>query len=340
MKAALDGKAERYDVVFSNPPYQVQSVAQAGRVGAGSTQAKPVYHEIVMYVIDVIKPRYVCMITPSRWMVGGMGLGAYRARMIKDKHIQFIQDFPGEKDVFDTVMIKGGVNYFLWNRDYNGLCEFSSANGGIFRDIGEFNVIVRNNISHQIVKKVLSSHKGLFCKDRVIPNKPFGLPTNFSKWVPEGTPGAVKVYSVNREIKWAMANIINDPHGILGKHKVCIARARSQGITNAEGEGKPSLVTGYTFQIAKSEACTETYIVVGAFNSKKEADNYEAYLRTKFYRFCLMQRLISQDVNKGKFAWVPDLGDYSKAWTDEELYKHFNLTMKEIEHIEKSIKAF
>jgi len=132
---------------------------------------------------------------------------------------------------------------------------------------------------------------------------------------------------------------MRDNHGILGKYKVCTSKARSQGIIDAEGNRQPSPVLGTTFQISKGDSCTETYVVLAAFNTKKEADNFEAYLRLKFPRFCLMQRLISQDVNKSKFSWVPDLEDYSKAWTDEELYAHFGLTKKEIEHIEKTIKG-
>lgn len=328
MKLALEGGAGEYDVVFSNPPYQVMD-------GGFGASAKPVYHEIVMYAMDILKPRYLCMITPSRWMAGGKGLDDYRARMLKDKRIRMITDFLGEKDVFETVMIKGGVSYFLWDRDYNGFCEFN----GVLRDIGEFDVLVRDNTSVQILKKVLAKHDGAFCNEKVLSRKPFGLATNFKGWVPEGTPGTVKCYSVNRQIKWVLAESVMDIHGVLGKYKVCIAEARSQGITDSEGNGEPSLVTGYTFQIPKGEACTETYIVVGAFNTKKEADNYERYLQTKFYRICLRLRLISQHINKEKFTWVPDLGDYSHAWTDEELYAHFELTKHEIEHIEKTIKS-
>jgi len=327
MKKALEGHEGQYEVILSNPPYQVMDE------GFGAS-ARPIYHKIVMYAIDQLKPQYVCMITPSRWMAGGKGLDSYRARMLNDKRISKIVDFPGENEVFDTVMIKGGVSFFLWERDRDPketLCEFND----IPRNIGEFDVLIRNNVSNQIIRKVLATHKGSFCNGKVYSNKPFGMATNFTDWVPQGTPGSVKVYSVNRQIKWAMANTINDPHGILGKHKVCIAKARN---TNAEGEGKPSLVTGYTFQISKSEACTETYIVVGAFNSKKESDNYEAYLQTKFYRFCLMQRLISQDINRKKFAWVPDLGSYVNPVTDADLFAHFNLTKKEIEHINSTIK--
>jgi site-specific DNA-methyltransferase (adenine-specific) len=333
MKTALKDHAGQYEVVLSNPPYQIMDE------GFGAS-AKPIYHEIVMYVIDQLKPQYVCMITPSRWMAGGKGLNDYRAKMLADRHIRLIQDFPGEKEVFDSVMIKGGVSFFLWDSSHKGDCEFIDGSGvNVSRNIGEFNILVRDNISIQVLRKILAKHTGKpFCDSKVFPQKPFGLRTFFKDWVPSGTPGAVKVYSVNRKIEYAMANDITDTHGILGKYKVCIARARSQGITDAEGLGKPSLVTGYIFQIGKSEACTETYLVAGAFNTKKETDNYEKYLRTKFYRFCLRLRLISQDINREKFAWVPDLGNYANPVTDEELYEHFGLTQKEQEHINSTIK--
>jgi site-specific DNA-methyltransferase (adenine-specific) len=325
MQMATSGNV--YDVVLSNPPYQTED-------GGFGASARPVYHDIVMYTIDVLKPRYVCMITPSRWMAGGKGLNDYRARMLADKHIRMIQDFPGEREVFPTVSIKGGVSYFLWDRDYQGLCDLN----GIQRDLNEFDVLVRDNTSAQILRKVLAKATA-FCDKRVLPQKPFGLRTFFKDWVPEGTEGAVKCYAMNRTEHWVNADSFSDPHQVLNKHKVCIARARSEGITMAEGNGEPSLVTGYVFQIPKGEICVETYIVIGAFSSKQEADNYEAFVKTKIYRFCLMKRLISQDVNKEKFAWVPDLGDYSKVWTDAELYQHFVLTKKEQEYVEKSIKA-
>jgi site-specific DNA-methyltransferase (adenine-specific) len=333
MKEALKDHAGQYEVVLSNPPYQIMDE------GFGAS-ARPIYHEIVMYAIGELKPQYVCMITPSRWMAGGKGLDVYRKQMLADKHIRLIQDFPGEKEVFDSVMIKGGVSFFLWDSTHNGDCEFIDGSGvNVSRNIGEFNVLVRDNTSIQVLRKILAKHTGKpFCDSKVFPQKPFGLRTFFKDWVPSGTPGAVKVYSVNRKIEYAMANDITDTHGILGKYKVCIARARSQGITDAEGSGKPSLVTGYIFQIGKSEACTETYLVAGAFNTKKETDNYEKYLRTKFYRFCLRLRLISQDINREKFAWVPDLGNYTQPVTDEDLYAHFNLTKKEIDHIDSTIK--
>ena len=328
MKGALNDKAGRYDVVFSNPPYQEMDE------GYGAS-AKPLYHKIVMYVIDVLKPHYISMITPSRWMAGGKGLDDYRARMLKDKRLRVIQDFPGNAEVFKTVSIQGGVSYFLWDRDYNGPCEFN----GIPRDIGEFDVLVRNNTSAQILKKVLAKHTGkTFCNQVVKPSKPFGLRTFFNDWVPDGTPGAVHCYTnLKGDVKFTMPQNIVDLHGVLGKWKVLTSSANGAG-QECDDTGAKSVLAN-TIITKPAEACTETLIVAGAFNTKKEAVNYSDYMKTKFYRFMLSLRTITQHITQEKFAWVPDMGDYTLVYTDQDLYQHFGLTTKEIEHIENTIRA-
>jgi hypothetical protein len=331
MQLATSGNAGVYDVVFSNPPYQEQSEAQKGRDGGGSSQAKPIYHKIVMYAIDVLKPRYVCMITPSRWMVGGMGLGEYRARMLADKHIRMIQDFPGEREVFSTVSIKGGVSYFLWDRDNPGLCDLN----GIQRDLGEFDVLVRDNTSAQILRKVLAKATS-FCNKKVLPNKPFGLPTNFKDWVPEATEGSVECMSTGKTIRLVDQSAYIDSNNVKAFWKVLVSAATMEGSSFCGTLRQ--LLMGFMV-IKPDQICTETYIVAGSFQTKKEADNYAEYMKTRFYRYMLSLRVITQHINTEKFAWVPDIGDYTNPVTDEDLYAHFNLSKKEQEHIEKSIKA-
>lgn len=331
LKESTKDKSGVYDVVFSNPPYQIQSEDQKDRTGGGSKQAKPIYHEIVTYAIDGLQPRYVCMITPSRWMVGGMGLKDYRKRMLSDKRVRLIQDFPGAFDVFPTVKIESGVSYFLWDKDYTNGCEFN----GIPRDLGEFDVVVRDNTSAQILKKVLAKHPvGQFCNKLVLPNKPFGLPTNFKGWI-SPAPQTVPCVLRNREERYVSFGVFTDNYGIQNKWKV--------GTPAAYGEdtsiGSPQYVVKGSFILEPGKICTETYIILGSFKTKKEAEAYLAFTQTKFYRFTVSLRKASQHINTQKFAWVPDLGDYSKTWTDAELYQHFGLTRKEIEHIEKSIKA-
>jgi hypothetical protein len=325
MKEALKDHAGQYEVVLSNPPYQIMDE------GFGAS-AKPIYHEIVMYVIDHLKPQYVCMITPSRWMAGGKGLDDYRVRMLADKHLRLIQDYPGNTEVFETVSVQGGVSYFLWDQSYTGDCEFN----GVSRDIGEFDVVVRDNTSVQILRKVLAKHTGSFCNGLVLPRKPFGLATNFKDWI-EGKPGAVKCYCAKKDgfEKWVDSNVVNDPHGVQGKWKVLTAPVTYEGSSFAGGIRQ--LFTKI-FIGEKGSVCIETYIVTGSFGTKKEAENYLGYMKTKFYRFLLSLRVISQHMTRECFSWVPDLGNYANPVTDEDLYAHFNLTRNEINHINSTIK--
>ena len=325
MKEATKDKVG-YDVVFSNPPYQVMDEGHGASAG-------PIYNKIVEYVIDILQPHYISMITPSRWMAGGKGLDGYRARMLKDKRLRLIQDFPGTNDIFENVDITGGVSYSLWDRDYEGLCGFN----GIQRDIGEFDVLVRDNMAHQILKKVLQK-SNTFCNEKVLPRKPFGLPTNFKDWVPKGTPEAVKCYCPIKYgfEKWVIPDSFADRHGVGYKWNVLTPRAGWDG--NAYKGGERTVIS-QIFVGDRGSICLETYLVTGSFNTKKEAENYADYMKTKFYRFMLSLRVVSQDINTQKFSWVPDLQDYSKAWADAELYTHFGLTKKEENHIKKTIKS-
>jgi site-specific DNA-methyltransferase (adenine-specific) len=229
------------------------------------------------------------------------------------------------------------VSYFLWNRDRDPkeiLCSFN----GIDRNIGEFDVLVRNNTSAQILKKVLAKHTGkTFCDQLVKARKPFGMATNFADWVPEGTPGAVQCYvNLKGDVKYTMPQNIVDLHGVLGKWKVLTSSANGAG-QECDDTGAKSVLAN-TIVTKPAEACTETLIVAGAFNTKKEAVNYSDYMKTKFYRFMLSLRTITQHITVDKFAWVPDLGSYANPVTDADLFAHFNLTKKEIEHINSTIK--
>jgi site-specific DNA-methyltransferase (adenine-specific) len=254
--------------------------------------------------------------------------------MLKDKHIRLIQDFPGNDEVFEDAAISGGVSYFLWDQSYIGDCEFN----GVSRDIGEFDVVVRDNTSVQILRKVIAKNTGKpFCDQLVLSRKPFGLSTNFTKWVSAGTPGAVKCYCAVKDgsFKYVDPSSYQDPHRVQGQWKICIGKAANEGAAFAGGVRK---VIAKMFISEKGSICIETYIVAGYFNTKKEAENYQSYMQTRFYRYMLSLRVISQDINREKFAWVPDLGNYSNPITDVDLYAHFGLTKKEIEHIEATIK--
>jgi len=315
-------------VVFGNPPYQQQSEAQKNRSGEGGTeQAKPIYHLFVEAVIDNLNPRYLSFITPSKWMAGGMGLGKFRERMMKDSRIRSIRHFQGEKEVFSDVSVKGGVSYFLWDREYKGKCNFN----GMHRFLNEYDVIVTDNKSISILDKIKSSCES-FVNDKCFANKPFGLATNFKGWKNSG----ILCYSSNKVKKFVQSGEFTDKNNIQGVWKACTSAANGAA---QEDTGNGKRVISDAFIIEKGSICTETYIVVNTFDTEVEAENFVTYMKTKFFRFLLGIRLVTQHINTEKFAFVPDLGDYSKPVTDADLYKRFGLTPEEIAYIESKIKA-
>lgn len=317
------GKRQGYEIIFSNPPYHIDD-------GGHGASARPIYHEIVMYAIDELRPHYLCMITPSKWMAGGKGLDSYRARMLADRHLRLIEDFTGEHDVFQSVTNKGGVSYFLWDREYDGLCELNR----VTRNLNEFDVLVRDNASCHILRKILAK-TSKFCNTLVLPRKPFGLSTNFKNWVSQNHIDAVRCISVGKVFNWVGPNQYTDPHNILPLYKAIVSKATMEGASFSQEQRQ--LLMGFNV-LSPYEICTETYIVAGTFKTKKEAENYIAYMKTRFYRFMLSLRTITQDVNSNKFSWVPDLGDYRHPYTDDHLQIHFGLTTKDVEHINKIIK--
>lgn len=318
--------------VVGNPPYQIQSEAQQAREG-GKQQAKPLYHLFVESVIDALNPDYFSFIIPSRWMVGGMGLDKFRDRMMNDRRMKKIVHFGGVRDVFPTVSITGGVNYFIWEKKHNGECEFVNGNTTTKRYLNSHDIILQDNNAVSILDKVMSS-ASKYINQTCYGNKPFGLATNFKDFKASGVM-CVCQGKVEHNVD---PTVFTDKHGIIGKWKVCTSKATSEGNINPDKTGAMAIATNF-FIIEPNAICTETYVVVNVFDNKAEAENFISYMKTKFFRFMLGLRVLTQDINKEKFAWVPDVEDYSAPWTDKELYKKFGLTRQEQAYIESKIKA-
>lgn len=315
--------------VIANFPYQIQSEAQKAREG-GKSQAKPIYHLFIESVIDNIQPDYFVSINPSKWMCGGMGLDSHRERMMNDRRMKKIVHFAGDKEVFNTVSIKGGVNYFLWMKEYDGECEFCHGNTSSKRFLNTHDIVLQDNNAFGILEKVMNN-SSKFINQTCYGNKPFGLATNFSDFLTSG----VKCMTVRQEEKYVDPNAFTDKNGIIGKWKVCTS-AGGNVTENSEGTRQ---VLSSIFILPPNSICTETYIVVNTFDNKKEAENFISFMKTKFFRFMLGLRVITQHINKEKFAWVPDQLDYSAPWADAELYKKYNLSRQEMAYIESKIKA-
>lgn len=324
----MDGM--KFDVIVGNPPYQI------GTEGHGVT-ASTIYHRFVEQAI-AMNPRYVLMITPSRWFTGGKGLDDFRRRMIADRRLRIIVDNPRLFDVFPGVEIKGGVNYFLWDRSYDGDCEFSTRIASevvstAMRDLREGDgVVIRDNLAIGIIHKVAAGQAEARVEDVSSVTKPFGLTmrSNYPGSVPEPFDGSIPLIYGDK-VGYSRPDQIQRNHEWIDRWKVLLPMA-------ADGHGRiPAKVLGEPIALAPGSACTQTYFIPGMFDSREETENFAYYLATKFVRFLVLQRKTTQHVTPDRFRFVPML-DMTKRWTDDDLYALYHLDADEIAHIEDTIQ--
>ena len=325
----------QFDVIVGNPPYQL------GTDGFGAT-ASSIYHRFVERAI-ALEPKYVAMITPSRWFAGGKGLDEFRARMIADRRLRAVVDNPKVFDCFPGVKIRGGVNYFLWDRDYEGDCEFSTRIDGrvistMSRDLREgAGVLVRDNRAMSIIRKATMAGQRR-AEELCSVTKPFGLTmrSNYPGSVSEPFEGAIPLIYASH-VGYSRTDQIQRNHAWIDQWKVLLPMA-SSGDTAQDSEGRiVDVVLGEPIALAPGSACTQTYFIAGRFGTREETENYAHYLATKFVRFLVLQRKVTQHVTPDRFRFVPLL-DMSRRWTDADLYEHFGLVEEEQDYIETTIK--
>ncbi|MFZ2423518.1 MAG: Eco57I restriction-modification methylase domain-containing protein, partial [Anaerolineae bacterium] len=157
--AELFGGDMQFDVIIGNPPYQLDD-------GGYGTSAAPLYHLFVEQA-KALEPRYLAMIIPARWFAGGKGLDEFRELMLADSRLRSIDDFLSASDVFPGVGLKGGVCYFLWDRDNPGQCRVTthfkdwpvSTTSRPLQEEG-VDVFIRFNEGLSILKKVVAVESG------------------------------------------------------------------------------------------------------------------------------------------------------------------------------------
>lgn len=323
----LFGVDMQFDVVIGNPPYQLSD-------GGYGTSAAPIYHLFVEKALD-LEPRYAVFVTPSRWMTGGKGLDKYRERMLSDKRLRQIVDYPKLYEGFPGVKIRGGISYFLWDRGHQGPCRFQTIWDGqpvspmVARHLDAYDILVRRNEAVPILEKVRAKQEPTL-DARVSSRKPFGFATNFNgKETPQGLEHAIKLYA-NQRTTWVERETIGVNADWVDKWKVLMTAVQG---TSAAVEtrflSKPIIAEPGT-------ACTETYLVAGCFDSQDQALNYASYLRSRFARFLVSLRKVTQHATRDVYAFVPDL-PLHQEWTDSKLYARYGLSQEEIAFIESQI---
>jgi site-specific DNA-methyltransferase (adenine-specific) len=334
-----DGRAKidkemtmKFDVIVGNPPYQMSG-------GGGGTNDTPLYNVFVEEALK-LNPRYVSMIVPSRWMAGGRGLEDFRASMLKDTRLRHLVDFPNAAELFPGVEIKGGVCYFLWDRENPGPCDMTivrgdERHGPEARDLGEFDILVRDSRALDILHKVLSKNEDSF-SDLVSGDTPFGLPSNFRGYR-KGSKKAGDLRLLMNEggarvERWVDPEVVRKNTALIKEWKMLVPKAGSDG-----GQKLPDYVLGTPLIAGPKTVCSQTYLVVGPFGSKVDAEAAISYLQTRLARFLVSLRKSTQDAMKSVYTWVPQQ-TWDRTWTDAELYKKYGITKDEQAYIEAMVK--
>lgn len=319
----------KFDVVVGNPPYQISD----GGGGKGSS-ASPIYQLFVNQAFR-LKPRYVAMIIPSRWFSGGKGLDSFRAQMLKSTNFTNLVYYPDSAEIFPGPDFGGGVCYFLWDEKYDGKCKFKTVQQGevtseIERNLDEDGeVFVSMTEARPILKKVLQKGYETF-DTQVSSSKPFAFRSNFKDYKKKEFNGAVKLYLSN-DIGWVKPEQIVVNREWVGKWKVLVGKAYG------ERGPYPYKIIAAPKIIEPNSVCSETYLVCGVFNTKKEAEALCRYIRTKFFRFLLSLQKNTQNVTREKFSFIPILNN-SIASDDNTLYSHFGISQDEIKFIEGIVR--
>lgn len=325
--AELFGDDMQFDVIIGNPPYQLDD-------GGFGTSAAPIYQLFVEQAL-ALEPRYAVFVTPSRWMTGGKGLDKFRERMLSDRRIRSIVDYPKLYEAFPGVKVRGGISYFLWNRDHEGPCEVQTVWDGeptgpsASRYLDAYDVLVRRNEAVPILEKVKSRSEPTLLS-RVSSGKPFGLRTFFhGKPSASGLSDPVKLFG-SQKISWVDRSSIVVNRDWIDRWKVLMTAVQgTSAAIETKFLSKPIVAEPGT-------ACTETYLVAGHFADEESARNYATYLRTRFVRFLVSLRKATQHATRDVYAFVPDL-PLDRPWTDSELYQRYGLTEEEIAFVESQV---
>ncbi|GAP07850.1 Eco57I restriction-modification methylase [Anaerolinea thermolimosa] len=317
----------KFDVIIGNPPYQLSD-----RGGRGSS-AIPIYNRFVIQA-KKLQPRFLVMIIPSRWFSGGKGLDDFRKEMLNDNRIHRLVDYIDSTEIFPGVDIAGGVCYFLWERDYRGSCIIENINRGrsdvTIRQLNEFDTFVRDGISVKIIKKILAKERS-YLVETVSVRQPFGLD---SKVRPQQKGDLTLVWSGGKG-PFPSISVPTGKH-MIPKWKVLISKTTYDHAGQPDKEGKRRIFSRIEL-LPPNWICSESYLIVGSYETRDEAENMITYLKTKFCRFLVSTVVFTQNISRDSFVFVPNL-PMDVMWTDEKLYQHYGLTEEEIAFIESRIR--
>lgn len=339
--AEIFGGNMQFDVIIGNPPYQLNDD------GFG-TSAAPIYHHFVAQA-KALEPRYLSMVIPARWFAGGKGLDEFRESMLNDDRLRSIDDYLSASDVFPGVGLKGGVCFFLWDRDNAGQCRVTThfkdwQDSTATRQLLEkgADVFIRFNEGLSILKKVVAVEGGDADSlalprnkrfDRLVSSrKPFGLETTY-KGKAAKRPGDVLIYQ-NGGTGYIARDSIPTGTELIDKWKIFTGRA-APGTGNKDTY--PHRIISTPFIGEPESISSETYLCIGPLDSKKQAESVLSYLSCKLTRLLILLHKPSQDTTRKVYTFVPTQ-KWTNQWTDEALYTKYGITEGEIAFIDKVVR--
>jgi hypothetical protein len=330
----------KFDVIVGNPPYQES--AKSGN------RSKPIYNKFVELSKE-LNPNFISLIIPSRWMSGGLGLSNFRDSMLSDKRMSKLTDYPVSNEMFPGVEVKGGICYFLWNNTHKNKCAITSVRGEdtygpTKRSLDEFDILVRDSRAVEILNKILTFDE-ISITTILSVDKEFGWTSNFDNFNKRKVEGYIPLHYIRkakRNIGYINRENINKSTELIDTYKVLIPKAGSDG-----GKKIPDSVLGKPLIADNPSVCTQSFLFFH-IDSKFKAQSIEYYLKTKFFRFLVSLRKMTQDATKSTYKWVPIQNFTSESdidWNksieeiDQQLYKKYKLKKEEITFIEKMIKS-
>ncbi len=327
--AEIFGGNMQFDVIIGNPPYQLAS--------DGGTRDVPIYQHFVEQA-KRLDPRFLAMVIPSRWMASGLGLSDFRQAVLNDRRMRELVDYPAANDVFPGVEVKAGVCYFLWDASHNGDCKVTTIRGDevvgpIQRNLGEYDVFVRDaravSILHKVAAQGEASINTILARD-----KEFGWTSNFDGFHEKERPGDVPLYYIRkmkRDVGYIGRKAVTKSDQMIDTWKVLVPQAFNGG------DAVPHQILGKPLIAPSPSVCTQSFLFFNV-GSLKAAKSLQSYYTTRFFRFLVSVRKITQHATHSTYVWVP-MQTWDRTWTDEALYAKYGITKKEQAYIESQVRA-
>ncbi len=343
----------KFDVVIGNPPYQESD----NKSGNGS--ATPLYDKFIELSIS-IKPKYITLITPSVWFLGGKGLDNFRRKMLEDIHVKSFHNYVTPSDVFQNVNLRGGVNFFVWDSNFNNtkyhIHTETIKNNEIIDNSNrpyrllDLDLFISDSRAYTFLQNLLDKkfidldfeNKKLMLYSFVSERNPFGIATTMKDFAEESDNNDVKIYASKGRVGFVPSSTINRNLELVDSYKVLTAFANNIG-TDLPDDNLNTIIS------EPNSACTETYLVIGGNLelTRDTANNLSKYLKTKFVRLLIMLAKANQNGTRKTYRFVP-LQNFSKnpdidwsqsiAEIDQQLYRKYELSEEEIMFIEENVK--